>query len=167
MSSLNLCDMMPMSAIWPGPSRNAHLTAECAKRGHPGAQPPLMFARTAGTTPFRFDLHQGDVGHTMIVGPTGSGKSVLLNTIALQWLRYPEAQVFYFDKGASSRASTLLAGGQFFVLGGDQSDLAFQPLADLEGPEDKTWAQEWVQDIVAAEGVEITPGGEGRDLGRR
>ncbi len=157
-SSLNLCDMMPMSAIWPGPSRNAHLTAECAKRGHQGAQPPLMFARTGGTTPFRFDLHQGDVGHTMIVGPTGSGKSVLLNTIALQWLRYPEAQVFYFDKGASSRASTLLAGGQFFVLGGDQSDLAFQPLADLEGPEDKTWAQEWVQDIVSAEGVEITPG---------
>jgi type IV secretion system protein VirB4 len=157
-SSLNLCDMMPMSAIWPGPSRNAHLTFECAKRGHQGAQPPLMFARTAGTTPFRFDLHQGDVGHTMIVGPTGSGKSVLLNTIALQWLRYPEAQIFYFDKGASSRASTLLAGGQFFVLGGDQSDLAFQPLADLEGPEDKTWAQEWVQDIVSAEGVEITPG---------
>ena len=77
-SSLNLCDMMPMSAIWPGPSRNAHLTAECAKRGHPDAQPPLMVARTASSTPFRFDLHQGDVGHTMIVGPTGSGKSVLL-----------------------------------------------------------------------------------------
>jgi type IV secretion system protein VirB4 len=93
----------------------------------------------------------------MIVGPTGSGKSVLLNTIAMQWLRYPEAQIFYFDKGASSRASTLLTGGQFFVLGGDQTDLAFQPLAELDGPEDKTWAQEWVQDLVAAEGVEITP----------
>jgi type IV secretion/conjugal transfer VirB4 family ATPase len=156
-SSLNLCDMIPMSAIWPGPSRNAHLTDECSKRGHPGVQPALMVTRTAGTTPFRFDLHQGDVGHTMIVGPTGSGKSVLLNTIALQWLRYPEAQVFYFDKGASSRASTLLTGGQFFVLGGDQTDLAFQPLADLEGPEDRTWAQEWVQDLVAAEGVEMTP----------
>jgi type IV secretion system protein VirB4 len=156
-SSLNLCDMIPMSAIWPGPSRNGHLTSECAKRGHAGAQPPLMFARTAGTTPFRLDLHQGDVGHTMIVGPTGSGKSVLLNTIAMQWLRYPEAQVFYFDKGASSRASTLLADGQFFVLGGDQTDLAFQPLADLEGPEDRAWAQDWVQDIVFAEGVEITP----------
>ena len=157
-SSLNLCDMMPMSAIWPGPSRNAHLTAECAKRGHPDAQPPLMVARTASTTPFRFDLHQGDVGHTMIVGPTGSGKSVLLNTIAMQWLRYPEAQVFYFDKGASSRASTLLTGGAFHVLGGDQSDLAFQPLADLDRPEDQTWAQEWVGDLVAAEGVVVSAG---------
>ena len=156
-SSLNLCDMIPMSAIWPGPSRNAHLSDECAKRGHAGAQPPLMVTRTAGTTPFRLDLHQGDVGHTMIVGPTGAGKSVLLNTLALQWLRYPEAQVFYFDKGASSRASTLLTGGQFFVLGGDQSDLAFQPLADIDGSEARSWAQAWVQDLVTAEGVEITP----------
>jgi type IV secretion system protein TrbE len=156
-SSLNLCDMIPMSAIWPGPSRNAHLTSECGKRGHPGVQPPLLVARTAGTTPFRLDLHQGDVGHTMIVGPTGAGKSVLLNTLALQWLRYPEAQVFFFDKGASSRASALLTGGHFFVLGGDQSDLAFQPLADLDGGDDRTWAQEWVQDLVAAEGVELTP----------
>ena len=156
-SSLNLCDMMPVSAIWPGPSRNAHLTSECIKRGHPGVQPPLLVARTAGATPFRLDLHQGDVGHTMVVGPTGAGKSVLLNTLALQWLRYPEAQVFFFDKGASSRASTLLTGGQFFVLGGDQSDLAFQPLADLEGPDDRTWAQEWIQDLAMAEGVELTP----------
>ena len=156
-SSLNLCDMIPMSAIWPGPSVNRHLTEECAKRGHSGIQPPLLVARTAGTTPFRLDLHQGDVGHTMVIGPTGAGKSVLLNTLALQWLRYPEAQVYYFDKGASSRASTLLAGGQFFVLGGDQSDLAFQPLADLETADDRTWAQEWVQDLVAAEGVDINP----------
>ena len=156
-SSLNLCDMIPMSAIWPGPSRNAHLSAECRKRGHAGAQPPLMVTRTAGTTPFRFDLHQGDVGHTMVVGPTGAGKSVLLNSICMQWLRYPEAQIFYFDKGASSRAATLLAGGEFFVLGGDQSDLAFQPLAEIDAPEDRTWAHEWVQDILAAEGVEITP----------
>jgi type IV secretion/conjugal transfer VirB4 family ATPase len=156
-SSLNLCDMMPMSAIWPGPTRNEHLSLECAKRGHPGAQPPLMFTRTAGTTPFRFDLHQGDVGHTMIVGPTGAGKSVLLNAIAVQWLRYPEAQVFFFDKGASSRASTLLTGGQFYALGSEESELAFQPLADIDTADDRSWTQEWVQDLVAAEGVEITP----------
>jgi type IV secretion system protein VirB4 len=156
-SSLNLCDMMPMSAIWPGPTINAHLSAECQKRGYPGLQPALLVTRTAGTTPFRFDLHQGDVGHTMIVGPTGSGKSVLLNTLAMQWLRYPEAQVFYFDKGASSRASTLLVGGQFYILGGDQSELAFQPLAQIDASDDRAWAQEWVQDIVAAEGVPITP----------
>ena len=156
-SSLNLCDMIPMSAIWSGPASNAHLTSECEKRGFAGVQPPLLVARTAGTTPFRFDLHQGDVGHTMVVGPTGAGKSVLLNTIAMQWLRYPQAQVFFFDKGASSRAATKLVGGQFFVLGGDHSDLAFQPLADLEGAADRAWAQGWVEDLVTSEGVAVTP----------
>ena len=156
-SSLNLCDMIPMSAIWSGPAINAHLTRECRKQGSPGPQPPLLVARTAGTTPFRLDLHQGDVGHTMVIGPTGAGKSVLLNTLALQWLRYPGAQVFYFDKGASSRAATRLSGGEFFVLGGDQTDLAFQPLGELAGREEMTWAQGWVQDLILSEGVSITP----------
>lgn len=159
-STLNLCDLMPMSAVWPGPERNDHLTSECARRGHVGPQPPLMHARTAGTTPFRLDLHQGDVGHAMIVGPTGSGKSVLLNTLAAQWRRYPEAQVFIFDKGASSRASTLLVGGGFYDLGaGEDADttLAFQPLADLETSGDRAWAQGWVEDLVAAQGVALTP----------
>ena len=107
-----------------------------------------MFTRTEGTTLFRFDLHQGDVGHTMIVGPTGAGKSVLLNAIAVQWLRYPQAQVFFFDKGASSRAATLLTGGQFYALGSEESELAFQPLADIDTADDRSWTQEWVQDLV-------------------
>jgi type IV secretion/conjugal transfer VirB4 family ATPase len=155
-STLNLCDMLPMSAVWPGPRRNGHLTDELRKRGHPGDQPPLMHARTGGTTPFRLDLHQGDVGHTMVVGPTGSGKSVLLNTLALQWRRYPDAQVIIFDKGGSSRSATLLAGGAFFDLGPGGA-LAFQPLADVDQGDSRTWAQEWVQDLVAAQGTPVTP----------
>lgn len=107
-STLNLCDMLPISAIWPGPVDNAHLTAEARKLGVAGVQPPLMHARTAATTPFRLDLHQGDVGHTLVVGPTGAGKSVLINTLAVQWLRYPRARVVIFDKGRSARAASLL-----------------------------------------------------------
>jgi type IV secretion/conjugal transfer VirB4 family ATPase len=158
-SSLNLCDMMPISAVWPGPSVNAHLSAECRKRGGAGDQPPLMHARTAGTTPFRLDLHQDDVGHAMVVGPTGAGKSVLLATLALQWRRYPEAQVFFFDKGMSARAATLLAGGRYFDLGGggEAGGLAFQPLADLADAEARAWAEAWVLDLLIGEGVPITP----------
>ena len=47
-------------------------------------------AQTEGSTPFRFSLHVGDVGHTLVVGPTGAGKSVLLALMALQFRRYPE-----------------------------------------------------------------------------
>ena len=158
-STLSLADLMPMSAVWPGPTENRHLTQECTRRGHAGVQPPLMLARTSGATPFRLNLHQGDVAHTMIVGPTGSGKSVLLNTLALQHLRYPQARVILFDVGASSRAATLLVGGDFYNLSAtaDASDLTFQPLADLGGASDLEWACAWVEDLVAGQSVAITP----------
>ena len=89
--SLNLSHMIPFSAVWAGPTFNRHLNA-----------PPLLYARTMGNTPFRFSNHIGDVGHQMVIGPTGSGKSVLLNIMAMQFLRYQDAQVFILIKGAVS-----------------------------------------------------------------
>ena len=98
-STLNLAHMVPLSAVWAGPAGDEHLAA-----------PPLFFARTDGSTPFRFSLHVGDVGHTLVVGPTGSGKSVLLALMALQFRRYDRAQVFAFDFGGSIRAGRHLHG---------------------------------------------------------
>ena len=96
-STLNLAHMIPLSAVWAGPVRDEHFGA-----------PALFFARTEGATPFRFSLHVGDVGHTLVVGPTGAGKSVLLALMALQFRRYPDAQVFAFDFGGSIRAAAWL-----------------------------------------------------------
>ena len=93
--TLNLAHMMPVSAVWAGPEMNRHLNA-----------PPLMMAETRGSTPFRLDLHVGDVGHTLIVGPTGAGKSVLLALLALQFRRFIGAQVVIFDRGRSARAAS-------------------------------------------------------------
>ena len=145
-SSANLVDLMPFSAVWAGPDWNDHLNA-----------PPLMVTHTAGSTPFRLSLHQGDVGHSMIVGPTGAGKSVLLNFIALQFRRYLGAQVFFFDKGSSARASTYFVGGEFYSLGSGQNDATFQPLADIDQEGTRTWASEWVIGLVARQGIIIVP----------
>jgi len=146
MSALNVIDLMPFSAVWAGPIRNEHLQA-----------PPLLMAKTTGSTPFRLVLHQGDVGHTMIVGPTGSGKSALLNTIALQFRRYEHAQVFIFDKGGSARASTLLVGGQFYPLGDDGQQVTLQPLADIDQVDDRVWAAEWLVGVIEAQKVILSP----------
>ena len=104
--TLNLAHMMPVSAVWAGPEINRHLTA-----------PALMMAETRGSTPFRLDLHVGDVGHTLVVGPTGSGKSVLLALLALQFRRFGGAQVILFDRGRSARAATLAMGAACIKLG--------------------------------------------------
>lgn len=143
--SPSLAHLLPLSAIWAGPARNAHLDG-----------PPLMLTATDGATPFRLDLHVGDVGHTMIVGPTGAGKSVLLATLAAQWLRYPSAQLYLFDKGRSARATILGLNGDFFDLG-EEDALGLQPLAQLDQAEDKAWALDWLAGIVAAAHVPVTP----------
>src|SRR3546814_7371756 len=99
--------MCRMSAVWRGPERGENTSA-----------PPLLFGKTEGSTPFRLSIHVGDVGHTLIVGPTGAGKSVLLALMALQFRRYPQSQVFAFDFGGSIRAAALAMRGDWHDLGG-------------------------------------------------
>jgi type IV secretion system protein VirB4 len=143
--TLNLAHLMPLSSVWAGPRRNEHLDG-----------PALFHAETSGSTPFRFSTHVGDVGHTLIVGPTGAGKSVLLSLMAMQFRRYPGAQVYLFDKGNSARAAVLGLGGSHHDLGLD-GGLAFQPLRDIDAPSERSWAADWLQSLLEHEGVALTP----------
>ncbi len=142
--TLNLAHLMPLSAVWAGPDRNAHLN-----------EPPLLQAQTSGTTPFRLSTHIGDVGHMLVVGPTGAGKSVLLALIALQFRRYAHAQIFLFDKGGSARAAVLAMGGAHHQLGAD--GLTFQPLRGIDEIQERSWASDWIAALLAGENLIITP----------
>ena len=144
-STLNLAHMMPVSAVWAGPERNAHLDG-----------PPLIVTRTDGATPFRLVTHIGDVGHTLVVGPTGMGKSVLLATLAMQFRRYPGSRIFAFDMGRSMRATILGLGGEHYDLGTDGA-IAFQPLARIDQDGYRTWAAEWIEGRLIQEGVAVGP----------
>ena len=145
--SLNLAHLIPFSAPWAGPEQNEHFNA-----------PPLLYAKTLGNTPFRLNNFIGDVGHQMIIGPTGSGKSVLLSMMALQFLRYQEAQVFIFDKGGSFLATTLGVGGHYYDVGAHhEGGLVFQPLAHIDQLEERIWASEWLLELLKNQNIQIQP----------
>jgi len=157
--TLNLAHLMPLSSVWAGPARNAHLGG-----------PTLLHAETSGATPFRLSTHVGDVGHMMIVGPTGAGKSVLLALLALQFRRYENAQVYIFDKGGSARAAVLAMGGTHHALGLGGADdtsgegelvgeggIAFQPLRAIDRAAERAWAAEWLAALLAGAQVAVTP----------
>jgi len=151
LSTLNLAHLAPLSAVWAGPETNAHLGG-----------PPLLIARTEGSTPFRLSLHVGDVGHTLVIGPTGAGKSVLLAMLALQFRRYAGARVIAFDHGASMRAACLSMGGAYHDLGGvldedTRPGFILQPLARIDHAAERAWAAAWVTALLAREGVGVTP----------
>ena len=149
-STQNLANMLPLTDTWSGFEYNP-----CPL--YPKKSAPLFYAATNGTTPFRFNLHVGDVGHTLILGPTGAGKSVLLSHIANSALRYENAQVYIFDKGFSQYALTQAVGGEFYDIMGEGNDLSFCPLSELEDPSVQQWACNWIEKIVTLQGVKTTP----------
>ena len=149
-NTLNLSHLLPFTAVWAGPEVHP-----CPF--YPPNSPPLLFAKTDGSTPFRLALHAGDLGHTAIIGPSGSGKSTLLTTLIAQHFRYPKAQVFAFDKGYSALPLCWASGGQYYDIAGEDTQLAFCPLGRCDEPGEQSWAAEWIEAMVELQGGTVTP----------
>lgn len=142
--TLTLSDLLPLSSVWPG-------RASCPCPLYPEGSPPLLHAAAEGSTPFRLNLHVGDVGHTLIFGPTGAGKSVLLNILAAQFLRYrgrggEPASVFAIDRGRSMETVARACGGTHYALSGEDGDVELAPLDALDTEADMAWAAGWLAD---------------------
>jgi type IV secretion system protein VirB4 len=149
--TLNVADMLPITAVWAG--LEAH---PCPF--YPKDSPPLTFGATSGATPFRICLHVGDVGHTLVLGMTGGGKSVLLSFLMAQHLRYKDAQIFAFDMGASSYVLNAACNGTFYDVMGPSTGIEFCPLKDIHLEEEQHWALDWLETCLELQGVTVTPG---------
>jgi len=150
LSSLNLAHLLPLHSIWAGApfSSSASLL--------PSKSPPVFYAATTGKTPFRFHLDVSDVGHQILLGPTGAGKSTYLGFLIAQFLRYQDAQIFVFDKDYSHKALTTALGGYYYDIG-NADELSFCPLADLATESKKVRAEQFIENLVFLQGIKITP----------
>jgi type IV secretion/conjugal transfer VirB4 family ATPase len=149
-NTMNLADLLPTSTIWAG-------TASAPCPMYPPLSPALMHCVTHGATPFRLNLHVRDLGHTFMFGPTGAGKSTHLGIIATQLRRYAGMSIYAFDKGMSIYPLTKAVGGLHFSVAADDDSLAFCPLQFLETKGDRAWAMEWIDTILALNGLMTTP----------
>ena len=91
---------------------------------------PLAVFETPWRTAYHYDLFAGDVGHTLILGATGAGKSFALNFLLVEALKY-DPRVLILDLGGSYRWLTRFLGGSYLELtpGGAESGLRLQPFA--------------------------------------
>ena len=157
MNSMNLADCLPLTSTWQGPVENP---CDFYKKfyGKEGV-PPLLTGSASGGTPFRLVLHNGDVGHTFIGGPTGAGKSTLLGILAASHFRYPQAKFFGFDKGESMLALCLGTGGNHYnFLDEDSKDsmsIGFAPFSQVHRLTDRIWATDYVETILELHGVKV------------
>ena len=146
-AGLGLC-LCPVQTIWKGSKTNP---SQLFKEN----SPCLMQGYSFGGERFHFNLHAGDRGHTLIIGPTGGGKSVLLSAIATSFLQYENAQVIFFDKLKSSFASALALGGAVYDFS-SQTSRGMSPLGALKdlGPE---WGLKWLEMLLSQAGITKDP----------
>ncbi len=149
-TSINLADFLPLSTIYTGQSSNP------SPFFPPNSRPLAVVTTENGSSPFWLNLHVGDLGHTLIFGPTGSGKSTLLGFIACQFRAYKNAKIYAFDKGMSLFPLCTGVGGSHFEIGGNK--LAFAPLQRIdESQSEMIFAEEWILTILELQGIKVLP----------
>ena len=162
-SSALAAAIAPLAGPAVGHVRSKHLDAPC-----------LADFETSWRTRYGFDLFGGgDVGHTLILGTTGSGKSFLLNFLLMQALGY-DPRVLILDLGGSYRHLTEFVGGEYMGLNrgasleaGSEATAGFglQPFGLPHSVRTTQFLVRWVVSLLAlgdykAEGDDSTDVGE-------
>ena len=131
-----------------GPPKGQPISAHLSK-------PVLATFETRWRTPFFYDLFAGDVGHTLILGATGAGKSFLLNYLLVQSLQYTP-RVLVLDLGGSYRWLTQFLGGGYLQLAPDRADgaLALKPFTLPAGERTYQFLTGWVTRLLKIGGYE-------------
>jgi type IV secretion/conjugal transfer VirB4 family ATPase len=99
----NAADLSFLFSPAPGHRTSAHLTG----------QPCLAVLETATQCPFGWTLHVDDVGHTLIQGATGAGKSFLTTFVLIHAQQYDPVTVIFDLGGGYDRLTRRLGGSAF------------------------------------------------------
>lgn len=151
LSSENVVDIAPLMGVSAGTRMNTHLSAQLGKPCQ-----ALTVLPTDFNTPYYFNFHVGAVGHTLVLGPTRSGKSIGMNFLMSQYRKYgPAAEVLIFDKDHSCRIATLLQGGEHIDLRAE-GDVRINPMLLAADRVNWPFLASWVESLIAGRGYQVT-----------
>lgn len=114
-------------------------------RGNHWGNAVTVFETTSGT-PYYFNFHLRDVGHTTIIGPTGGGKTVLMNFLVAQAQKF-RCRTFLFDKDRGADLFVRALGGQYTVVEPGQKCM-FNPLQLPDTLENRNFLVDWLKSLV-------------------
>jgi type IV secretion system protein VirB4 len=109
---------------------------------------------TTSGTPYYFNFHLRDVGHTLIIGPTGAGKTVLMNFLCAQAQKF-NCRMFFFDKDRGAEIFIRALNGVYSVVNQDKS-CSFNPLAIKDTAQNRAFLFEWLKMLVTMNGEKLT-----------
>jgi type IV secretion/conjugal transfer VirB4 family ATPase len=105
-STANLADLAPIRTISRGEPTHK-LFSRVLQRQVPAH---VRFMTPYGI-PFDFNTHAEDLGHVVVIGGSGSGKTTVMGLLTAQFQKFYPCQTFIFDKDHSMSLLTTLMGG--------------------------------------------------------
>lgn len=139
----NMANIFPVRTFTQGEKINKYYTEQRGK-----LYPALTVFPTEFNTPYYFNCHHGDLGHVLVMGPSRSGKSVLVNFLIAQFRRYEEGNVFILDKDYSCRIPTVLQDGVHIDPLSEDRPVKLNPCKMLGNPEHVAWFKDWVEILI-------------------
>ncbi|MHC0448546.1 MAG: VirB4 family type IV secretion/conjugal transfer ATPase [Candidatus Lariskella arthropodorum] len=123
-----------------------------AKNNHWGNAVTIL--DTTSCTPYFFNFHLRDVGHTTIIGPTGSGKTVLMNFLCAQAQKF-KCRLFFFDKDRGAEIFIRAMQGKYSIID-PSAACGFNPLQLPDNGENRTFLIEWLRQLASTNNEQIT-----------
>ncbi|MBK4736074.1 VirB4 family type IV secretion system protein [Noviherbaspirillum pedocola] len=140
LSVANVADCSPLWTMLPGPEHHPFFSKDLYQRPVPALG---VFTNCYGGRT-NFASHVGQVGHMLIVMPTGGGKTTFVNLAASFFQRYPNCNTFIFDRNKSCMITTELHGGTHIDIKAKRAK--FNPFFAMmsDQPDGKHWVREFI-----------------------
>ncbi|MBN9542344.1 MAG: VirB4 family type IV secretion/conjugal transfer ATPase [Alphaproteobacteria bacterium] len=109
---------------------------------------------TTSGTPYYFNFHLRDVGHTLIIGPTGAGKTVLMNFLCAQAQKY-KCRMFFFDKDRGAEIFIRALGGVYNMINSG-TKCNFNPCQLPDSPANRNFLIELIKLLVTTNNEQLS-----------
>ncbi len=114
------------------------------KKNHWGDAVTVL--NTVSGTPYFFSFHVRDVGHSMIIGPTGAGKTVLLNFLCAQAQKF-NCRLFFFDKDRGAEIFIRAIRGRYIIPNAAKTS-GFNPFQLEDNSTNRSFLIEFMKALV-------------------